>query len=122
MLVALAIRAICRTCGAWRLDMPCTQPFRAGLRSSAPPALRYNLQFTNYESPITGHELPLADPKLAVPKPKRRAMFAIFRLLSEGRVSTRPLGRPEKEGLQPLKALPLWLRLAGRCAPSKAPW
>jgi hypothetical protein len=79
-------QTMCRACGAWYVAMPCTQRLRTGLRSSAPPALRYDSQAANYkrrmanykslaincELPIASRELPLADSKSTVPKPERR--------------------------------------------------
>ncbi len=54
--VALAIRGICRTYGAGRDDMACTQPLRAGLRSSAPPAPHSELSITNSQRRVSHRE------------------------------------------------------------------
>src|SRR5712692_2708258 len=48
---------MCRTYGAGRRGMPCTQPFRAGLWCSAPPALRSESPITNSKLPTPNHEL-----------------------------------------------------------------
>src|SRR3984893_6100978 len=49
-------RGLCRTYGAWSLPMPCTQCFRTGLRSSAPPALRYDSQIAAYKLQVANHK------------------------------------------------------------------
>jgi hypothetical protein len=53
---ALAIIDVCRACGARNFTLPCTQPFRAGLQSFAPPALNRDAHNAAYKPQVATPE------------------------------------------------------------------
>jgi hypothetical protein len=79
--VAFASRGICRTYGARNFTLPCTQCFRTGLRSFAPPALsRDSPQPTNHKSPILSY-----NPHTQIDRDKARALQARQNVAQPGR-------------------------------------
>ena len=87
--LSLAIRGMCRTYDAWNLDMPCTQCFRTGLRSSAPPALSCDSQIAGFKLQVAHQESRVTTCGSQIDRAKARAPEARHNVAQPGRAGNR---------------------------------